>query len=181
MILEEKIIGVEDIYDGPIFKIKKYKVTLPDGKIAYRDELEHNGGACVLAYFEGFVYLVKQFRLAKRGETIEVPAGKLEKGEDPLVCAYREIEEETGLIAKDLKKILVVTPSPGYTNEDIHVYFATDLIKSKQKLDEDEFINVLKLTPKECFDLIDEGKITDSKTLAALLWLKGYLLDKKGA
>ena len=175
MKVDEKIIGCEDIFHGVVFTAKKYTVELPDGSIGYREEVEHNGGACVLAYEDGCIYLVKQYRLAVRGETIEIPAGKLNKGEDPEVCARRELTEETGLIAHSIKKICAMTVSPGYTNEIIHIYYVDDFEKSAQQLDEGELLNVYKVPVKKAFDMVERGEITDSKTVVALLWLKSRI------
>ena len=168
----EKIVAEQSVYDGKVIRVKKYTVVLPDGKTALREEVEHNGGACVLAVVGGLVYLVRQYRLSVRGETLELPAGKLEKGEDPYACAAREITEETGLKAGTLKKITSICPSPGYSNEFIHIYYAEDVTFSEQKLDEDEFLNVVKLPVEECFKMVESGEIFDGKTVAALLWLK---------
>ena len=169
---DEMITGYEDIFHGVVFDVKKYSVTLPDGSTGYREQVEHRGGACVLALEDGCVYLVRQYRLAVRGETIEIPAGKLDVGEDPAVCAKRELIEETGLVAKSMTKICGFLPSPGYTNEVIHIYFVEDFIKSEQKLDRGEFLNVMKVPAKKCYEMIESGEITDSKTIIALLWLK---------
>ena len=175
MKVEEKIVDCENIFDGRIFDVKKYAVELPDGSRAFREEVEHHGGACVLAFDDGYVYLVKQYRLALRDETIEIPAGKLEKGEDPETCALRELTEETGLVAESIRKICAVSPSPGYTNEIIHIYYVERFIKAKQRLDDGEFLNVIKLPAKKCFEMVESGEIIDGKTVVALLWLKSRL------
>lgn len=175
MSLEEKICGEELLYNGKIIKVKKFTVELPDGTKAFREEVEHNGGACVLPYFEGKVYLVKQYRLATKCELLEIPAGKVELGEDPMLSAKRELEEETGFIAENLTKISSISPSPGYTNERIHIYFADKLTAGTQKLDEGELLNVVAYTPEECFKMIDDGDIYDAKTVVALLYLKNLL------
>ena len=177
MTLEEKITAEETIYDGKILKLKKYAVTLADGKTSYREEVEHNGGACVLAVAEGEIYLVRQYRLSLKRETLELPAGKLEKGEDPARAAARELEEETGLIPSKLTKIAAFCPSTGYTNEIIHVYFADKFENGVQRLDEGEFLNVVKIPTEECFSLLDQGKIADGKTIIALQWLRVQTLS----
>lgn len=175
MIFDETIIGEEIKFQGKIFTVKKYLVELSDGSKSYREEVEHLGGACVIAYHKGYVYLVKQFRLSLNRQTLELPAGKLEKGESPLSCALREITEETGLKAENLTEVFVCAPSPGYTNEKIYIYFGDNFAESNQNLDEGEFLNVVKLTPKECFELVDKGVIQDGKTIIGLLWLKDRL------
>lgn len=175
MSLEEKICSEELLYDGKIIKVKKFTVELPDGTKAFREEVQHNGGACVLPYFNGKVYLVKQYRLATMCELLELPAGKVELGEDPELSAKRELREETGFIADNLVKISSISPSPGYTNERIHIYFADNLKVSEQQLDEGEMLNVVSFSPSECFKMIESGEIYDAKTVVALLYLKNLL------
>ncbi len=172
---EEKIVGCTDVFNGRIFDVKKYTVELPDKSLSFREEVEHHGGACVLAFDDGYIYLVRQYRLAVRDETIERPAGKLEKGEDPESCALRELTEETGLVAESIRKICAINPSPGYTNEIIHIYYVDRFLKADQKLDDGEFLNVIKLPVKKCFEMVESGEITDGKTVVALLWLKSRI------
>ena len=174
---EEMITGEELLYRGKIFDVKKYTVELPDGTSAFREEVEHHGGACVLAVYKGNVCLVKQYRLSLRRETLEIPAGKLEKGEDPLSAAMRELTEETGLVAEKMEKLFSVCPSAGYVNECIHIYYASGLKEGEQRLDEGEFLNVVYKPVKECFSLIESGAIADAKTLIALLWLKDQMSE----
>lgn len=169
---EEKIISSETLYAGKVFTAKKYTVALPDGRTAYREEVEHHGGAGILAEEGGKVYLVKQFRLSVGKEILEIPAGKLEKGEDPLVCAKRELSEETGLTAKKWTEICSASPSPGYTNEIIHIYRAEGFSFGKTHFDDDEFLNVVKIPVENAFEMIESGEIFDAKTVIALLYLK---------
>ena len=172
MDFEEKIISEQTIYPGKILTLKKYGVALPDGGESVREEVEHHGGAAILAVDEGCVYLVKQYRLSMRAAIYEIPAGKLEKGEDPLYSAKRELEEETGLRAEKWTKICTATPSPGYTNELIHIYRAEGFEKGKAHLDKDEFLSVEKVPLETAYDMIEKGEIYDAKTLVALLYLK---------
>ncbi|MBO4572211.1 MAG: NUDIX hydrolase [Clostridia bacterium] len=172
---EEIVTGEELLYHGKIFDVKKYTVELPDGTSAFREEVEHHGGACVLAVYKGNVCFVRQYRLSLKRETLEIPAGKLEKGEDPLSAAMRELTEETGLVAENMEKLFSVCPSTGYVNECIHIYYATGLKEGTQRLDTGEFLNVVYIPVEECFSLVESGKIADAKTLIALLWLKDHL------
>jgi len=175
---EEKIVSVEQEFSGKIFDVKKYKVSLPDGSFSFREEVEHRGGASLLVVEDGLVWLVRQYRLSMRAEVIEIPAGKLEAGEDPAVCAARELTEETGLIAEKMTKICQMSPSPGYTNELIHIYYVEKYQKAEQKLDNGEFLNVLKIPAEKCFQMVESGEIFDGKTVVALLWLKDKLNSK---
>ena len=169
---EEKIIGEEVLYKGKVFTAKKYTVMLPDGKTAFREEVEHHGGACVLAVKNGLIYFVTQYRLACRKNVLEIPAGKIEEGEDPLECATRELKEEAGLTAKKWTKIASVSPSPGYTNEIIHIYLAEDIEEGENRLDPGEFLNVSEIPLKKAFEMVETGEIFDAKTVIALLYLK---------
>lgn len=172
MKLEEKIKTEQTIYSGKVVKVKKYGVILPDGGESVREEVEHGGGAAVVAVEDGCVYLVKQFRLSVKKIVYEIPAGKLEKGEDPLCCAQRELQEETGLKAKKWTKICAAAPSPGYTNEIIHIYLADEFENGNMHLDEDEFLSVEKVPLAVAYGMIESGEIYDAKTLIALLYLK---------
>ena len=172
MNLKEEIEAEENVFSGKIFSVKKYTVRLPDGSESFREEVEHTGGACVLCLDGDDVLLVRQYRLSLRRETLEIPAGKLEKGEDPLSCAKRELSEEAGLEAVRIEKILSVNPSPGYTDETIHIYYCGEYIKSASHLDEGEFLNLVRINKQRCFEMVESGEIADGKTVAALLWLK---------
>lgn len=171
----EKITAVKDIYDGKIIKVKNYTVELPDGSESNREEVLHGGGAGAIVYDKGYVYLVSQFRLAANADLWEIPAGKLEFGEKPDLAVKRELIEEIGVKAKSLKKITTVYPSPGYTNELLHVYYCDDFEFTSQKLDEGEFLNVRKFSVEEAFKMLDTGEIRDGKTVIALLYLKNIL------
>lgn len=169
MNLTEKTIKKEYIYRGKIVSLRCDEVSLPDGKQAHREILEHPGGACVICVRDGKVALVRQYRYAYEEELLEIPAGKLQKGEDPLNAAKRELEEETGLVADSLKHLLTIYPSPGYCDEKIYIYEAHGVKEGKQHLDEDEFLSVVYLPVKEALEMIKCGEIKDSKTVAALL------------
>lgn len=172
MDITEKTIKSERVYEGKVLSLKVDTVELSNGKTAKREEVEHSGGACVLTIFENKVVFVSQFRYAFNSALLELPAGKLESGEQPDVSAKRELLEETGLIAKDLELIAKIMPSPGYTNEIIYCYFAKNVERGEQKLDEDEFLNVEYIEIPKVFEMLDNGEITDAKTVVSLLYLK---------
>lgn len=165
---EEKVDGVT-VYDGKILKLNVDRVVLTDGRMSFREEVVHSGGVGVLAVNGSKVLLVKQFRYAYGEEVIEIPAGKLEKDENPYEAGIRELEEETGLKATSLKELITLYPSPGYTNEKIHVYLCKDFTVGKQKLDDGEFLSYYWEDLATAYEQIKEGKIKDAKTVCALL------------
>lgn len=177
--LFEKTLTQEYKYKGKIINLRFDTALLPDGRECLREVVEHNGGVTVAAVNENKeVYLVEQFRYPYREVIIEAPAGKLEKGEDPFEAGKRELLEETGAVAEKYYDLGVFYPSPGYCGEIIHLYAATGLKMSEQNLDEDEFLNVKKISLDEAVDMVLQGKIPDGKTQALLL--RTYLMIEKG-
>jgi len=175
MDLREKLIASKLLYDGKILKLRFDTVTLPDGKLSTREIVEHPGAVAIVPITaDGRIVLVRQYRHAIGALMLEIPAGKLDPGEDPLTCAYRELEEETGYSAGSLRYLSSVYTTPGFTNEKIHLYVASQLSETKQKTDDDEFINVEVYTCTQVRSLIDEGEVCDAKTMLALL-LSGVL------
>lgn len=168
MNLTENTVKRNYIYHGKILSLRCDDVRLPDGSEAKREIVEHPGGAAVLCVWEGKAVLVRQFRYAYHEEILEIPAGKLEKGEDPAAAAVREFEEETGLRA-DVKHLLTLYPTPGYTEEKIYIYEAVHVAKSAPRLDEGEFLNVEYVPVGDALAMIRDGIIKDAKTIAALL------------
>lgn len=168
MRLEEKTVRKNYIYQGKIVNLRCDDAELPDGKPCKREIVEHPGGACVLCVEDGNVVLVRQFRYAYGEELLEIPAGKLERGEDPMLAAKRELEEETGLVA-DLVPLTVLYPTPGYSNEKIYLYAAKNVRTGTKHPDEDEFLDVVKLPVETVLGLIESGAIRDGKTIVALL------------
>lgn len=168
MDLTEKQLSCKNIYSGRVVKLDVCDVELPQGKSGIREVVRHSGGAAVLYVKDNKILLVKQYRFPYGKELYEIPAGKLNKGEDPMAAAARELTEETGCIAKSLKRLCEVYPSPGYTDEIIYVYLAEEITQSEQHLDEDEFINTCYMDINEVLCLIEQGKICDAKTLAAV-------------
>ena len=149
----EKEIQRTLIYDGKIMQVTREEVELENGEHAYREVVYHHGGVCILAVKDHQIILVKQFRYPNRIQTIEVPAGKLEKDEDPQDCAFRELEEETNNRARDMKFIMKVLPSPGYTSEWLYLYEAIDFEEVNDALagDDDEFIDIIKMDIDEAY------------------------------
>ena len=170
MKLEEKTAKKNYIYHGKILNLRCDDALLPDGKPCKREIVEHGGGAAVLCVTEGKVAFVRQYRYAYGEEVLEIPAGKLEVGEEPMLAAKRELEEETGLHAERLEHLFTLYPSPGYTNEKIYVFEATGAAKGAVHPDDGEFLSVEYYTVEEALDMISRGVLRDAKTVSALLF-----------
>jgi len=174
----EKTIDRKPVFKGNIIDVEVLTVELPNGRIATRDIVRHGGAAVIVPVTDkGEVILVRQYRKPYDKVFIEIPAGKLEKGEDPKICAERELKEETGYTAGKLEKILTLSPAPAYTDEVLHVYLATELTKGDADPDEDEFITAEVYPMEEALKMIKDGVITDAKTIAGLLFA-ARLLNK---
>lgn len=170
MNFEEKTIAREYKYQGRIFSIRTDKVLLPNGKESTRDILEHNGGVGIVALDgDGKLILIKQFRKPYDEVIVEIPAGKIEKGEDPLECGIRELEEETGYKPLGMEKLTVMYPSPGYSNEKIYIYFSGKTALGHTNFDPDENIETLHVSFEEAIDMIQDGTIKDAKTAIGIL------------
>lgn len=159
----------EKLYKGRLFEINAYYMQVEHRKVR-REVIEHPGAAAMLAFDEkGKVLLVKQHRFP-HGYILEIPAGTLEKREKPIDCAYRELIEETGYEAKKMTKLNSYFPSVGYNKEEIHIFVASGTKKKFDlKLDNDEFITVVKMDIKKLIGMIKSGKIIDSKTICAVM------------
>lgn len=172
---EEKTIGSEMIYNGKIISVKVDDVTLPNGKAGKREIVNHPGAVAIIAITqEGKLVVVEQYRKALERSIIEIPAGKLEPGEEPAVTAARELEEETGYGCKELTYLQSFATSPGFADEIIHMFIARDLyeIEDRAAMDEDEFVELMEITVEEGEQLVAEQKIFDAKTAFAILWMK---------
>jgi len=163
------------IYEGKVLSLSIYTIPVNKRKVA-REVVEHRGAAAILAIDKGQILLVKQYRFP-HGYVLEIPAGTLEKGEEPRKCAFRELKEETGHVAKKMTALIKYYPSIGYNTELIHCFVASGIKKSsKLKLDADEIISVVKVDFKKVLRMILSGKIVDSKTICAVLT---YAMKKK--
>ncbi len=172
----EKTLSSQRIFDGKIIGVRKDTVELQDGHKTYREVVEHSGGVCVAALDEDKNLLfVRQFRYPNNSVILEVPAGKLNKGEDHYECGKRELEEETGYLCSEYRHIATIYPSPAYLGEIIHVYFASGLTKAEQKLDEGEFLSVEKIPIDKAFEMVMNDEIYDAKTQIAVLKVKAML------
>lgn len=166
----------EEIYRGRIITLHRDTVRLPDGTETLREVVEHPGGVTVIPVDEaGNVCCVRQYRYPYGEHVLETPAGKLEKGEDPLDCAVRELGEETGLTAENYVFLGKLYPSPGYCGEILYIYLATGLKPGKQHLDAGEFLDVEKYSLDALTDMVMRNEIVDAKTAVAVLKAKRYL------
>ena len=171
-LIEKKISG-EKVFDGVLLHVRKDTVELPNGHTSTREWIKHPGASSVIPLLpDNQIILVRQFRYPVEQVTLEVPAGKLDaEGEDPLVCAKRELSEETGYTAGKIWKLTTIATTVGFSNEMIHLYAATDLKPGKQHPDEDEFINTVKIPLTAAVELVESGKIIDAKSIISILLL----------
>lgn len=161
-------------------RVRRDTVELQNGDTAIREVVDHTGGVGILAITpEGAVPLVRQFRYPFKSETLEVPAGKLEPGEDPLQCAKRELSEETGYTARTFIPLGSLLPSPGYCAETLYIYLALDLTRGAQHLDPDEFLNVEYYSLEKLHQMVMDNTLTDAKTVLAILKAEFYLQERK--
>ncbi|MBP3309235.1 MAG: NUDIX hydrolase [Ruminococcus sp.] len=170
MHLQEKTIASNVVYEGPIFTITHDTAELENGKTAVRDVLHHFGGVCVIPVTDNNeILLVRQFRYPFSRTTLEVPAGKLEKGESHAECGRRELLEETGCVCSEYTYLGEMLPTPAYNSEITHIYLAKGLSFEKQQLDTDEFLDVEKIPLSAAVQQVMDGTITDGKTQIAIL------------
>lgn len=167
--LREIKLESETIFNGKIVKLTKDKVKCPNGRESTREVINHCGAACVVAVNNGKIIMEKQYRYPFDEVLIEVPAGKLDKGEEIKECARRELEEETGYHANKLTYMGVFYPTVAYSNEAIHMFIAEDLVKTKTNWDIDENIIIYEDTIEHLLEQIKNDEIKDGKTIAALL------------
>ena len=169
-------INSETVYQGKAFDVRRDQVRLPDGKDTLLDIVVHPGAVTLIPIdSQGNIYFVRQYRHAVGKELLELPAGTLNEGENPQVCALREVREETGMSAATIKLIGQFFLAPGYSTEQMYIYLATDLHSDPLPGDEDEFITVKTITMSEVPEMISQGVIQDAKSLAALYLAQPYL------
>ncbi len=170
MKLDEERLSGRTVFSGRILQLEVDAVRLPDGQPAEREVVRHPGGVGVVALTaEDEVLLVRQFRYPYGAVVTEIPAGKRDPGEEPLCAGMRELEEETGYRAAHFEPLGVVYPSPGYTDEVIHLFLATGLQKTAAHPDEDEFLDVVRCPLERAVERVFSGDFPDAKTQVALL------------
>jgi ADP-ribose pyrophosphatase len=174
MDLQESCLDSELVYDGDFIKVRKDQVRLPDGQVHFREYINHPGAVAMLALLDnGKLVMERQFRYAPRREFAELPAGKIDPGEHILLCAQRELMEETGYVASEWTHLFTSWPCIGYADERIEYFLARGLTHQGRRLDDGEFLEVFELSLDEAIDWIRQGKINDSKTIVGL-----FLLEK---
>ncbi len=176
MKLDEITLKSRRIYDGKILKLDVDEVELPDGSRSVRECVRHGGGAAVLYVRDGEIALVRQYRYPYKKAIYEIPAGKIECGEEPEVAARREFEEETGFKAGRMQLMTSLYPSPGYTDEIIYIYYACDAVKTAANPDSGEYLNLCFRSVERVRGMIDGGEICDAKTVCAVY---KYLCESK--
>lgn len=177
MDMTEKMLESREVYRGRILRVREDKVLLPNGKTGTREVVEHPGGVGILALDGDEVLLVKQFRYAFSRVLTEIPAGKREKGEEPFVTAQRELKEEIGAEAAEWTELGALIASPGCYGETLYLYLACDLTFGETHPDEDEFLEVVRVPFDEAAAMCMDGRLTDAKTVAAILKAR-FLLNR---
>ena len=178
--LKEKTIQTKTIHKGTFLTLNSDKVLLPNGNTSTREWIKHPGAVCCIPILpDGKIGLIKQYRYAVKEQMIEIPAGKLNQNETPEKCALRELEEEIGYKANKLTLLANIYPAVGFTDEKMWLYLAENLIKTKQSLDTDEFLDLFPTKLNEAVDMVWSGKITDVKTIIGILWAQRTFLNEK--
>ena len=174
--LKETKISSEQKFSGRLIDLYLDQVELPNGEMTTREWIDHPGAVCLIPILpDGKICLIRQFRYGPGEEFIEIPAGKLDAGEAPLDCAYRELEEETGYRTNKLTFLTNIYPAIGFSNEKMWMYLAEDLVASTNNLDKDEFLELLPTPLDEALEWVWSGKITDVKTIIGILWAQKRL------
>ena len=180
MDLKETCIDSAIVYEGSFIQVVKDNVRLPDGSTSTREHIKHPGAVAVLAILDnGNLLMERQFRYPPQREFIELPAGKIDHGEDILITAQRELLEETGYVASEWTHLSTMWPCIGYADERMEYFLARGLTHQGSQLDVGEFLEVFELSPADAMQWIKLGKINDSKTVLGLFWLEKFLQDWK--
>jgi ADP-ribose pyrophosphatase len=173
--LKEERIDTQDLYGGIFLNMKRDTVRMPDGGEAVREYLTHPGAVAIVALLDdGRILLERQYRYPVARVCMEIPAGKLDLGEDPLMCAQRELQEETGYTASKWSYIRRIHPVISYSTEFIDIYLAEGLSKGERQLDDEEFLDVFAASLDELLTWVEDGAITDVKTTISAYWLDRY-------
>ncbi len=176
MDLHEKTIESRKVYDGKIIRVRLDKVILPDGREGMREIVEHSGAVAVVPLdHDNRVYFVRQYRKPLEKILLEIPAGRLEPGEDPRDCARRELAEEIGLQPKELRQMAFMYSSPGFSDEKIYLYLARDLVRHRLENDEGEFLEIESIPLADAVDMVSNGAIEDGKTITGVLLAMHFL------
>jgi ADP-ribose pyrophosphatase len=176
MDLKETSLDSVVVYEGSFMQVRKDRIMLPDGRESSREYITHPGAVAVLALLDnGNLLMERQYRYPPQREFIELPAGKIDDGEDILITAQRELLEETGYVADEWIHLTTAWPCIGYADERMEYFLARGLRHHGRNLDDGEFLEVFELSLAEAMQWIREGKINESKTIVGLFWLEKYL------
>lgn len=176
--MSRTVLESQKIFSGAVFGVARDRLLEASGNEVIRDVVEHPGGAGGVPLFaDGRIALVRQYRHPAKQELLEIPAGKIDAGEDPATCAAREIEEELGVRVGRIEKLAEFYSTPGFCAEKLYVYLATELTPSVQKLDHDEVVEIVYVSLEEAWQLVERGEIVDAKTIIALLLARQRLTE----
>ncbi len=174
--LKETLIDGDVVYEGKFLRVRKDRVRLPDGGEATREYFRHPGAVVIIPLMDdGRVLLERQYRYPNDQVFIELPAGKIDPGEDPLLCAQRELREETGYVASEWQFVCTIHNAIAYSDEHLDIFLAKGLTAGEQQLDDEEFLELITATPDELMEWVRLGRITDVKTLIGSFWLDKLL------
>lgn len=180
--LTEKQISSKNVYDGRLLHVREDGVTLPNGKEATREYIVHPGAVTVVPLLDnGDILMVRQFRYPLQREFFELPAGKIDAGEDTLVCGQRELLEETGYVAEIWQFLTTIHPCIGYSDERILLYLARNLSERGHRRDEDEFLDNQRMPLAQALEWVREGRISDVKTIVGLFWAEKIIRQEWSA
>lgn len=181
MVFEEKTITSRKLYEGTVFNLRQDKVEVLHGT-SYRDIIEHNGGSVICPVTDdNKIVMVKQYRKAAEDFLLEIPAGKIDPGEDPYLTAVRELKEETGYTAEKITKLTEMLPTPGYSEEVLYIYLAEGLAPGETNFDENEAIDIYHVPIEEAYEMVMNGEIQDGKSQVGILMTCNILFGKFGA
>ncbi|MGI9077647.1 MAG: NUDIX hydrolase [Gemmatimonadaceae bacterium] len=173
-------IASKRIYTGRVLNLDIDTVRFPNGSIGELEMIRHSGASAVVPFLsdpagaDPQVMLIRQYRYAADGYVYEIPAGRLDRGEEPMTCAHRELREETGCTAKGMEHLFTMFTTPGFTDERIHVFLATDLILGESEREADEFLEVETMPLAKALSMVESGGIQDGKTALGLLFAAGF-------
>jgi len=174
--LKETKLSTKQVYQGLFLDVRKDEVELPNGKTSTREWIKHPGAACIIPILpDGKIALIKQYRYPVQEEMIELPAGKLDPGEEPEACAKRELEEEIGYSVGKLTFLCNIHPAIGFASEKMWIFLAEDLVKTTENTDHDEFLELMPTYLEDAVQMVWDGKITDVKTIIGILWAERLL------
>ena len=177
-------VGGRRVYSGRIVSLDVDRVRFPNGSEGEIEMIRHSGASAVVPFLsdpageDPQILLLRQYRYASNGYMWEVPAGRLDEGEDPEACARRELAEETGCTAERVERLTTMYTTPGFTDEKIHLFMATGLVHGEHAREHDEFIEVETMPISRALELVERGEISDGKTIVALLFVAGFRMGR---